>query len=241
MKTFIAAAVLAAAFAVSAGTETPVAKVGCESVSVSAGFTNAVVKLRNDGATDAVEAVQIYVSTPNSGKGAPSALPCGLARVAVPAGKSVEASVAIDADAFAEAGEDGAAKPVAGRCTVWAATVAPSGDGRGLGVRSCSTVVDAKPRLLFFRSERCRRCIRLEKELFSTQKWFDFAEGRITLERVDMGGIDEHPLAARYGVDRKGTFVLTSAGGGCAAARLEACEDPSVVLPWLRGAIVSGD
>ena len=187
MKAFIAAAVLVAAFAVSAGTETPVAKVGCESVSVSAGFTNAVVKLRNDGATDAVEVVQIYVSTPNSGKGAHSE------------------------------------------------------DGSALGDRSSSTAVDAKPRLLFFRSERCRRCIRLEKELFSTQKWFDFAEGRITLERVDMGGIDEHPLAARYGVDRKGTFVLTSADDGREAARLEACEDPAAVIPWLRGAIDSGD
>ncbi len=217
------------------------AKAEYESVAVTDGFSKAVVKLRNEGGRDAVETVQVYVGTPNSGKGSPNVSLRGFARIQVPAGKSVEASVALDPEAFTEVGEDGSLRPVAGKCTVWAASAAPCERSRELGVRSCSTAVEPRPRLLFFRSENCRRCIRIEKDLLSTQKWADFAEGRVVVERVDMGGIDEHPLAARYGVDRKGTFVLTSAGGGRAASRLEACEDPASVLPWLRAAVVTGD
>ena len=208
-----------------------------ESVSVSGDHASAVVRLRNAGPRDAVETVQVYVATPNAGRGSPNVSLRGFARVAVPAGKTVEATVALDGEAFAEIDDNGALRPVTGRCTVWAASAAPCARSRELGVRSCSTVCEVRPRVLFFTSATCPRCVRIEKDVFSTQAWADFAEGRVTLERIDIGGTDENPVAARYGVEKKGSFVLLPAGGGRFAARLDACEEPESVIPWLRAAV----
>ncbi len=208
-----------------------------ESVRVPDDFSKAIVRLRNPGSRPAFETVQIYVATPNSGKCSPNVSLRGFARVAVPAGKAVEAEIALDPEAFTEIAADGALRPIAGPCTVWAASAAPCARSRELDVRSCSTTVNAVPKLLFFRSESCRRCIRLERDLFSTQAWADFAEGHVKLERIDMGGFDECEPAIRYNVTAKGSFVLVSAAGGRAAARLEACEEPQEVIPWIKDAL----
>ena len=208
------------------------------SVRVADDFSKAVVRLRNPGSRPAFETVQIYVATPNAGKGSPNVSLRGFSRVEVPSGEAVEAEIALDPEAFTEIAADGALRPVAGPCSVWAASAAPCARSRELGARSCSTTVNAVPRLLFFRSESCRRCIRLERDLLSTQAWADFADGRVKLERIDMGGMGECEPAVRHNVTAKGSFVLVSAAGGRAAARLEACEDPGEVIPWIKGALV---
>ena len=212
-----------------------------EAVKVSGDFRRASVRLRNAGSRTAFETVQVYVATPNSGKGSPNVSLRGFARVEVPAGKTIEADVALDPESFTEVGIDGVLRPVAGKCTVWAAAAAPCPRSRELGARACSTVVDAVPKLLFFKTASCRRCVRLERDLFSTQKWADFADGRIALERIDMDGAEGGAAAEARGVAAKGSFVLVSPGGGRAASRLLACEEPEVVIPWIRKAIVEGD
>ena len=212
-----------------------------EAVKISGDFRRASVRLRNAGSRTAFETVQVYVATPNSGKGSPNVSLRGFARVEVPAGKTVEADVALDPEAFTEVGADGVLRPVAGKCTVWAAAAAPCPRSRELGARACSTVVDAVPKLLFFKTASCYRCVRLERDLFSTQKWADFADGRIALERIDMDGAEGGAMAETRGVAAKGSFVLVSPGGGRAASRLLACEEPEEVIPWIRKAIVEGD
>jgi hypothetical protein len=199
----------------------------------------AVARLRNPGSRPAFETVQVYVATPNAGKGSPNVSLRGFARVEVPAGKGIEAEIALDPEAFTEIAANGALRPVAGPCTVWASSATPCARSRELGVRSCSATVNAVPKLLFFRSESCRRCIRLERDLLSTQAWADFADGHVKLERIDMGGMDECEPAIRHNITTKGSFVLVSAAGGRAAARLEACEEPGEVIPWIKGALVS--
>lgn len=208
-----------------------------EAVSVSDDFSTAVVRLRNDGGSAAIETVQVYVATPNSGKGSPNVSLRGFRRVEVPAGKSIEAEVVLDPEAFTEIGADGTLRPVAGECAVWAASAAPCARAEELGFRSCKTVVRAVPRLLFFRSDRCQRCIRLERDLLTTRKWVEFAGGRIALERIDIDSADGYAQAVRHSVSAKGSFVLVSAGRGRAAARLEACDDPETVIPWLQKVI----
>ncbi len=211
-----------------------------ESVRISDDFTKAVVRLRNAGARDAVETAQVYVATPHAGQGSPNVSLRGFARVAVPAGQTVEAAIVLDPEAFTEIGADGSLQPVSGRCTVYASSAAPCARSRELGVRMCRTEVTAVPRLLFFRADSCRRCVRLERDLFSTQEWADFADGRVAVERVEMEGPAECPSVRRYNVTAKGTLVLVSAGGGRAAARLDACEEPEAVIPWLKAALAMG-
>jgi len=109
------------------------------SVSVSADRRVATVVLENKGARDALETVQIYVETPNAGKGAPLMSLRGFAKVAVPSGASVTAKIALDADAFTEIDADGKTRAVTGTCKVWAASAAPCVRSRALGFRACST------------------------------------------------------------------------------------------------------
>ena len=203
------------------------------SVSVSEDGKTAVVRLRNDGKRDAVETVQIYVETPNAGRGAPLVSLRGFAKAKVPAGSSVDVSVALDTEAFSEIDAEGRLRPVMGECKVIAASAAPCARARELGIRSCRTVYTARPRLLFFTSQTCRRCIRLEKELFSTQRWTDLYGTKVDVVRIDISG-EEPEEALRHGIDRKGSFVLLPAGGGRAAAKLSACGNPEAVIDMIR-------
>ena len=111
------------------------------SVSVSPDRRTATVVLENKDARDAVETVQIYVETPNAGKGAPLMSLRGFAKVAVPAGASVTAKIGLDSDAFTEVDADGGTRAVSGPCKVWAASAAPCARSRALGLRACSTVL----------------------------------------------------------------------------------------------------
>lgn len=65
------------------------------------GSVNASVTVRNTGARDGVEVVQIYASAPSSRYQRPVRWLVGFARVPVPAGKSVVARVTLFADDFA--------------------------------------------------------------------------------------------------------------------------------------------
>lgn len=196
------------------------------------------VQLENNSERDAIETVQIYVETPNSGRGAPIVSLRGFAKVSVPAKSSVTAVVPLDSDAFTEVGSDGRIMAVAGRCRVIAASAAPCDRSRELGVRQCETVFVARPKLLFFTSESCRRCQRLEKDVFSTQEWADGLGAALAVERIDLSGADTPSAATRYGISRKGSFVLLPAGGEREAAKLEACADFANLDATVRGACV---
>ena len=202
------------------------------SVSVAKDGGSAIVRLENTGDREAVETVQVYVETPNAGRIAPLRSLRGFAKAKVPAKSSVDVSVALDPESFSEIDGEGRLCPVAGKCTVIASSAAPSARSAELGVRTCRTEYAARPRLLFFMSPTCKRCIRLEKDLFSTQRWDDLCGKAVDLERIDLSG---NPAEAkRYGIERKGSFVLLPAGGGRESARLVACDEPEAVVGMVQ-------
>ena len=113
-----------------------------EKVEVAADRVSASVTLKNTGKREAVETVQLYVATPNAGKGAPLASLAGFARVTVPAGKTVTATVPIaNKYAFTEVTEDGARVTPKGVYRVIAASAAPGARSDELGVRRCETAI----------------------------------------------------------------------------------------------------
>ena len=109
------------------------------SVTVAKDGRTASVTLANTGARDATETVQVYVETPNAGKGAPLCSLRGFAKVVVPAGRTVTATVALDTEAFTEVDAEGRTVAVTDPCTVWAASAVPCARSRALGLRACST------------------------------------------------------------------------------------------------------
>ena len=119
-------------------------KVSYESVEVLPGGRKAKVVLSNDSDCDAVEVAQIYVETPNSGKGSPLVSLRGFSRVAVPAHAKATAEIDLDEYAFTEIAEDGSVRKVDGECRVWAAAAAPCARSRELGVSMCSTTFAKK-------------------------------------------------------------------------------------------------
>ena len=106
---------------------------------------SASVTLTNKGRRDTVETVQLYVATPNAGKGAPISSLAGFARVSVPAGKTVTANVSIsNRYAFTEVDEDGRRVRPAGTYRVIASAAAPGARSAELGVPSCETSVELR-------------------------------------------------------------------------------------------------
>lgn len=202
-------------------------------LNVSEDCTTAVVTLENKSDREVFELVQIYVSTPRSGKGAPNMSLRGFSRVKIPPRTKMDVNVQLDKDAFTEIAEDGSTVPVTGQCAVTAASAAPSPRSAALGVRSVTTVCRVKPILYFFRSKSCKACVRIEA-LFSTQNWEDFTKGRIKLQIVDMDDAKGAALAKSYDVARKGSFVLVPVAGARAAVRLDACRKADSVIPWLQ-------
>lgn len=120
------------------------AKTAYRAVKVADDRKSVTVTLENTGTRDATEPVQIYVSTPHAGEGAPLVSLRGFARVTVPAGKTVESVIALDAAAFTEIGEDGKAVTPAGTYVVWASSAAPCARSRELGVKPVSAAVTVK-------------------------------------------------------------------------------------------------
>ena len=117
------------------------AKTAYRAVKVADDRKSVTVTLENTGTRDATEPVQIYVSTPHAGEGAPLVSLRGFARVTVPAGKTVESVIALDAAAFTEIGEDGRFVTPAGTYVVWASSAAPCARSRELGVKPVSAAV----------------------------------------------------------------------------------------------------
>ena len=113
-----------------------------EKVEVAADRASAQVTLKNAGKREAIETVQLYVATPNAGKGAPLASLAGFARVTVPAGQIVTATVPLaNKYAFTEVTEEGTRVTPQGVYRVIAASAAPGARSAELGVRSCETTV----------------------------------------------------------------------------------------------------
>ena len=111
-----------------------------DKVELAADAKSVTVTLTNRGAKDAVEPVQVYVATPNAGRGAPLSSLVGFARVRVPAGRTVSARVALDnVHAFTEVDAEGRRIAPAGAYRVIAASAAPGPRSAALGVRSCET------------------------------------------------------------------------------------------------------
>lgn len=74
------------------------------------------VRVKNVGARDGTTVVQLYVSTPNAGKGAPIKSLVGFCRVQVKAGGSHVETFVVKASQLMEVGEDGVRRRVAGDC-----------------------------------------------------------------------------------------------------------------------------
>lgn len=74
------------------------------------------VKVRNEGDRDGVAVVQLYVSTPNAGEGAPIKSLVGFKRVKVLAGNVECVTFDVTARQLMEIGEDGCAHAVLGEC-----------------------------------------------------------------------------------------------------------------------------
>ena len=74
------------------------------------------VELGNVSARDGVAVVQLYVSTPNAGKGAPLKSLVGFRRVPVSAGTRATVSFDVPSRLLVEYGQDGVARAVVGAC-----------------------------------------------------------------------------------------------------------------------------
>ena len=74
------------------------------------------VDVKNTGDRDGVAVVQLYVSTPNAGKGAPIKSLVGFRRVSVKAGESQKTMFEVRPSQLMEFGEDGVARRVPGEC-----------------------------------------------------------------------------------------------------------------------------
>ena len=75
------------------------------------------VEVKNTGDRDGTAVVQLYVSTPNAGKGAPIKSLVGFRRVPVRAGGTQTVDFTVAARQLMEFGEDGVARRVPGACT----------------------------------------------------------------------------------------------------------------------------
>ena len=75
------------------------------------------VEVKNVGKRDGTAVVQLYVSTPNAGKGAPIKSLVGFRRVALKAGESRTVDFDVPARRLMEFGEDGVPRRVPGECT----------------------------------------------------------------------------------------------------------------------------
>ena len=75
------------------------------------------VDVRNVGARDGVAVVQLYVSTPNAGRGAPLKSLVGFRRVPVKAGETQTVGFDVSPRQLMEFGDDGVPRRVPGECT----------------------------------------------------------------------------------------------------------------------------
>lgn len=75
------------------------------------------VAVRNVGTRDGTAVVQLYVSTPNAGKGAPLKSLVGFRRVRVKVGETKTETFEVKASQLMEYGEDGVPRRVPGMCT----------------------------------------------------------------------------------------------------------------------------
>ena len=73
--------------------------------------------MENVGKRDGTAVVQLYVSTPNAGKGAPIKSLVAFRRVALKAGESRTVDFDVPARRLMEFGEDGVPRRVPGECT----------------------------------------------------------------------------------------------------------------------------
>ncbi len=92
------------------------------------------IPVRNTGSVDRVETVEIYVSTPNAGSGAPFSQLVGFERVNLKAGESRTLHYSIDASSMKEFQEDGKAVQLKGNYTITVGAAAPASRTEELGV-----------------------------------------------------------------------------------------------------------
>ena len=85
-------------------------------VEKSNGGETVEVAVKNTGDRDGVAVVQLYVSTPNAGKGAPLKSLVGFRRVPVKAGETQAVEFAVSPRQLMEFGEDGVPRRVPGEC-----------------------------------------------------------------------------------------------------------------------------
>ena len=111
-------------------------------VEADAALKCATVTLANPGKTDAIEPVQVYVASPNAGKGAPLSVLAGFARATVPAGKTVSVKIPLAPESVGEYNEKGEFTVPSGTYRVIAGAAAPGARSRELGVKSCETAID---------------------------------------------------------------------------------------------------
>lgn len=93
-----------------------VEKLKSSKVEGSDGGETVEVAVKNAGDRDGTAVVQLYVSTPNAGKGAPIKSLVGFRRVPVKAGAVQTVDFDVSARQLTEFGEDGVARPVTGEC-----------------------------------------------------------------------------------------------------------------------------
>ena len=74
------------------------------------------VEAKNTGKRDGVAVVQLYVSTPNAGKGAPLKSLVGFRRVPIKAGETSKVDFRVSSRQLMEFGEDGVERRAPGKC-----------------------------------------------------------------------------------------------------------------------------
>jgi len=92
------------------------AKMRVAGIEKVAGAAQVEVSVENAGARDGVAVVQLYVSTPNAGKGAPLKSLVGFRRVPLAKGEKKTVEFAVSPRQLMEYGEDGVPRRVPGEC-----------------------------------------------------------------------------------------------------------------------------